>query len=85
MLTPQEFIKQRPYLAWYVKDFDKLDNESIIEHTLNYGDWDDVQELLSILGVKKTAAIFNEQISKKRINYDPQIINYFKLYFARYA
>lgn len=85
MLTPQEFIKQRPYLIWYVKDFDKLNNESIVEHTLNYGDWDDVQELLSILGVKKTAAIFSEQISGKRINYYPQIINYFKLYFARYA
>ncbi len=85
MLTPQEFIKQRPYLVWYVKDFNKLNNESIVEHTLNYGDWDDIRELLAILGVKKTAAIFSEQISKKRINYDPKIINYFKLYFSRYA
>ena len=85
MTDPQEFIKQRPYLIWYAKDFSKLDNESIVEHTLNYGDWDDVRELLAILGVKKTAAIFNRQISWKRINYDPKIMNYFKLYFSRYA
>jgi len=81
----QEFIKQRPYLVWYVKDFNKLNEESIVEHTLNYGDWEDVRELLAILGVKKTAAIFSEQISRKRINYDPKIMNYFKLYFSRYA
>ena len=85
MLTPQEFIKQRPYLVWYVKDFNKLDNESIVEHTLNYGTWDDVRELFSILSVKEVAAIFREQISRERVNYDPKIMNYFKLYFSRYA
>jgi len=85
MLTPQEFIKQRPYLVWYAKDLNKLNNESIVEHTLNYGTWDDVRELFSILSVKKVAAIFSEQISRKRINYDPKIVNYFKLYFSRYA
>ena len=85
MLTPQEFIKQRPYLVWYVKDFNKLDNESIVEHTLNYGTWDDVRELFSILSVKEVAAILREQISRERVNYDPKIMNYFKLYFPRYA
>jgi len=81
----QEFIKQRPYLIWYTKDFNKLNEESIVEHTLNYGTWDDVHELLAILGVKKTAAIFGKQISGRRINYDLKIVNYFKLYFSRYA
>jgi len=85
MLTPQEFIKQRSYLVWYAKDLNKLNDESIVEHTLNYGTWDDVRELFSILSVKKVAAIFSEQISRKRINYDPKIVNYFKLYFSRYA
>ncbi|MDP2946163.1 MAG: hypothetical protein Q8N61_01760 [bacterium] len=85
MSTLQEFIRRRPYLIWYIKDFDKLDKESIVEHTLNYGTWDDVRELFSILGIKKVAAIFSEQIGRKRINYDPKIINYFKLYFSRYA
>lgn len=85
MPTPQEFIKQRPYLVWYAKDIDRLNNESIVEHTLNYGNWDDVNELFGIIGIKKTATIFNKQIRQKRVNYDAKIINYFKLYFSRYA
>jgi len=80
-----EFIKQRPYLVWYVKDPSKLSEESIVEHVLNYGDWNDVQEMIKILGIKKVAEIFNKQIHQKRINYDKKIMNYFKLYFAKYA
>lgn len=76
------FIKSRPYLIWYVKNYKKLSTESIVEHTLNYGDWDDVQKLLKILGVKKTSAIFYKQVNRPRINYSPEVVNYFKLYFA---
>lgn len=79
------FIKKRPYLIWYVKNYDKLADESIVEHTLNYGDWEDVQKLLSILGVKKVAEIFRKQISGWRTNYDKKIKNYFSLYFNKYA
>ena len=85
MKTAQEFIKKRPYLIWYVKDPFKLNDESIVEHVLNYGNWDDVQKIIRILGIKKTAKIFNKQICQKRVNYDKKIVNFFKLYFARYA
>jgi len=79
------FIKKRPYLIWYVKNYDKLNDESIVEHILNYGDWEDVKKLFSILGVKKTAKIFHKQISGWRTNYDKRIENYFNLYFNKYA
>jgi len=68
-----------------VKNFDRLSDESIVEHTLNYGNWKDVQELFSILGIKKTAKIFREQTSGWRTNYDKKIKNYFRLYFNKYA
>jgi len=84
-MTIQDFIKQRPYLVWYVKEPSRLNDESIVEHTLNYGDWDDVQKLIKILGIKKTSKIFNKQISQRRVNYDAKILNYFKLYFSKYA
>ena len=87
-MTIHQFIKKRPYLVWYVKDLDKLDNASIVEHVLNYGDWDDVQEMIKILGMKKTAKIFREKSKPSKMgrqNYDPQIKNYFKLYFDKYA
>ena len=80
-----EFIKQRPYLVWYVKDLEKLNEESIVEHVLNYGNWQDVQEMIEILGIRKTAEIFNKQINQRRVNYDTKILNYFKLYFSKYA
>ncbi|MFZ1020033.1 MAG: hypothetical protein WAN61_03545 [Minisyncoccia bacterium] len=87
-MTIHEFIKKRPYLVWYVKDLDKLNEESIVEHVLNYGNWDDVQEMIKILGLSKTAQIFREKSKPdkfNRQNYAPQVKNYFQLYFNRYA
>jgi hypothetical protein len=80
-----EFIKKRPHLIWYVKDLDALNEESIVEHVLNYGDWDDVQEMIKILGIKKTTKIFEKESNRKRSNYRPEIKNYFHLYFHKYA
>lgn len=83
-----EFIKKRKYLIWWVKDYDKLNAESIVEATLNYGDWNDVQELIKILGIKKVAAIFRSKSKKSkmgRTNYGEKTIHYFKLYFNAHA
>jgi len=87
-MTIHQFIKTRSHLIWYVKNLDKLSEESIVEHVLNYGDWDDVQKMIKILGIKKTAKIFHakSKLSKMgRTNYRPEIINYFSLYFNKYA
>ena len=84
-MTINDFIKKRPYLVWYVKDLEHLSEEAIVESVLNYGDFDDVKKMISILGIKKTAGIFRKQLKKKRNNYRPEIINYFGLYFKKYA
>jgi len=81
----KNFIRSRRYLVWYVKNLEKLSPESIVEHTLNYGDWDDVQKLTAIMGIKKMARIFKNQTSQRRTNYDDKIKNYFSLYFKKYA
>lgn len=80
-----DFIAARKHLAWYVKDPRKLSTEAIVEAVLNYGDWDDVQKLIKILGIKEVAKIFEEGIAKKRSNYRPEISHYFHLYFAKHA
>lgn len=80
-----KFIKDRPHLIWYVKNYDKLSDESIVEHTLNYGNWDDVQELFKIIGVKKAARIFKKQAAQKRCNYHDKSKNLFSLYFKKHA
>ena len=84
-MTIRNFIKERPYLVWGTRNYDNLSEEAIVENVLNYGDIDDVKEMFSILGVKKSAIIFKKQISQKRNNYRPKIKNYFNLYFKKYA
>ena len=84
-MTIQDIIRKKPYLIWYTKNYDSLDESAIVEAVLNYGDWDDVQKIIKILGIKKTAKIFRKQISGFRTNYRPEVKNYFKLYFAKHA
>jgi hypothetical protein len=80
-----KFIKARPYLIWWVKALEKVNDEAIVEATLNYGDWDDVQELFRILGIKRVAAIFKKQAAQRRCNYSRSSKNYFTLYFKAHA
>lgn len=87
-MTIHDFIKKRKYLIWWVKDCDKLGAESIVEATLNYGEWDDVQTLIKILGIKKVAQIFRAKSKPSKIgrqNYDAKTKHYFTLYFNKYA
>ena len=86
-MTLRKFIKARPYLFWYVRDLDKLSEEAVVESVLNYGDFDDVKKLISILGIKKTTRIFRKQTHprRKRVNYYPEIVHYFKHYFHAHA
>lgn len=87
-VTIHDFIKKRKHLIWYVKDYDKLSADSIVEAVLNYGDWDDVQTLIKIMGIKKVAIIFRAKAKPDkwgRTNYSLKTRNYFTLYFSKYA
>ncbi len=79
------FIKKRPYLTWYEAEPERLSEEAIVEAVLNYGDFEDIKKLIALLGIRRVATIFGSQIKRKRVNYDPKILNYFKLYFKKYA
>lgn len=84
-MTLENFIKKRPSLIWYTKNYKGLTAEAIVEATLNYGDWHDVQTLINILGIKKTARIFQKQVKQKRCNYHEKSKHYFSLYFKKHA
>ncbi len=84
-MSVQFIIKNKPYLAWYVKNSEKLSDESVLEHVLNYGDWEDVQKFIKIKGIKETAKLFYRTLKKKRVNYSPQIRSYFKKYFKKHV
>lgn len=84
-MTLNAFIKKRPYLIWYEAEPETLSEKAIVEAVLNYGDFEDIRKLIALLGIERVAAIFKSQIKRKRMNYDPKIVNYFKLYFKKYA
>lgn len=87
-MSIQDFIKKRKHLIWWVRDYDRLDAGAIVEAVLNYGDWDDVQTLIKILGIQKVTKIFREKSKPDKFgrqNYRPEIIHYFQLYFQKYA
>jgi hypothetical protein len=86
-LELKKFIKEHGYFWWWVREEKKenLSISSIVEATLNYGNLRDIKELFEIIGYKKTKEIFFEQISGKRNNYSKRTLNFFKLYFSKYA
>lgn len=80
-----EIFYRKPYLAWYIKDVKKLSTNSLVEHILNYGDWDDYFIAENALGIKSAMEIFNDLKNKPRSNLRKKTINYFDKYFERYA
>ncbi|MDD3481083.1 MAG: hypothetical protein PHW75_02580 [Patescibacteria group bacterium] len=81
----KDFIKKRPYLTWDIKDPENISDQSIVEKTLNYGDFDDFKAIIKIFGPKKTKSLFLKGEKSKRSNFDPKVANYFKLYFKYHA
>jgi hypothetical protein len=81
-----EFVKKRRGLFWSTKNYDGLSEAVVVEGILNYGDMDDVRELIKLLGIQKVARIFYENTTNRtRVNYDPKIVNYFSLFFKKHA
>jgi len=83
-MTVNSIIINKPYLAWYVKDPELLSEQSVLEHVINYGNWDDVQQFIQIKGLDKTADLFNKSLKNKRTNYSPAIQKYFTRYFNQH-
>lgn len=78
----QKLIQETPSLVWYVGDKAVLSDRSIFEHILNYGTWRQVQESISILGLKDTISLYRSIVDTARCNVKPQVRYYFDLYFA---
>ena len=83
----KEFIRENSSLFWYIKEDAKEDISLhfLIETILNYGDEESVSRLFNLVGIDKVAEIFYSQTNRKRINYFPQVVNYFNLYFNKHA
>lgn len=84
----KEFVRQHSSLWWWLSDDVKenLSLNSIVEALLNYGSIEDIKKLFEIVGIKKVAEIFYQATqNQQRVNYSPEIENFFKLYFKHNA
>lgn len=83
----KEFIHKHSNLFWYTPDDKKKDisPELLVETILNYGNMDEVRELIKIIGIREMSQIFFSAKGRKKLNYYPEIYNFFSLYFKRYA
>lgn len=78
-------MRARPTLIWYSKDYDALDEASVVEHVLNYGTWEDFQEMIRIMGIDRAAQVFRDNAFGERTNYRKRTRHYFDLYFKEHT
>ena len=86
----QDFIREQSKLFWYIPEAQKksISKEFLVETILNYGDLKAVKQLINLLGIKTSAQIFFDSIhlsDRRKGNYHELTINYFTLFFNRYA
>ncbi len=81
------FIQEHRSLFWYTPEDKKEDisEEFLVETILNYGDINTIKTLIRIIGVKEISQIFFNTAGRKKLNYYPEIYNFFFLLFSRYA
>ena len=83
----QTFIKEKSSLFWSVPENKKeeVSPALLVETILNYGSMDDVRKLIKLMGMDEVSRIFFSARGRQKLNYYPQIYNYFSLLFRKYA
>ncbi|MDR3654040.1 MAG: hypothetical protein P4L34_13855 [Paludibacter sp.] len=89
MRTPElkEFIQQHSSLFWYTPQDKKVDvsDEFLVETILNYGTLNEYKDLEKLMGIKEISSVFMGIKGRKKLNYFPEVYNFFYLYFKKHA
>jgi hypothetical protein len=83
----KEFIRQHSSLFWYTPEDKKMEisEELLIETIFNYGTLSDLKKMEQLMGINTIAEIFFNLEGRKKLNYYPEIYNFFYLYLKKYA
>lgn len=86
-MTRAEYIAQHASLFWYTPEAKKseISDSLLVETILNYGTMNDVKALFDLMGIEKVADVFFSAKGRQKLNYFPQIYNFFTLVFNRYV
>ena len=89
MYSPEikAFIRKNSSLFWYTPENKKeeISPELLVETILNFGDMDNIKTLIRMMGIKEISEIFFSATGRKKLNYYPEIYNFFSLIFSKYA
>ena len=80
------FIRQHSSLFWYTPENKKeeISPEFLVETILNYGNLEDVRQLINIIRTDRFAQIFYSLNGRKKLNYYPEIYHFFSLLVKKY-
>jgi hypothetical protein len=86
----KDFIGEHKILFWYSSEDKRetVSDELLVETILNYGDMNALKQLFRLMGIKNVARIFFKSINqseRRKHNYHELTLNYFTLFFNRYA
>jgi hypothetical protein len=83
----KQFILEHSNLFWYTPEDKKeeISDEFLVETILNYGNLDDIRQLINIIGIEELSTIFFNIQGRKKLNFYPEIHHFFSLLFKRYA
>jgi len=86
-LTRAEFIEKNASLFWYIKKeaIPNIDNEVLVEFIFNYGTWENVKELISIIGFQELKRVYELVTDRKVGNYIPEMLDLMGRIAYKYA
>ena len=86
-MTREELIDKKQNLFWYTPADNKheISDALLVERILNDGTLDDYRALIEVLGSKRVAEIFFSAKGRQRLNYYPEIYNFFSLVLSKYV
>ena len=86
-MTREEFITKNAHLFWYIKKeaIPKIGNEVLVEFIFNYGTWQDVKDLIKIIGYPELKRVYEDITDRKIGNYIPEMLDLMGRITHKYA
>ena len=86
-MTRAEFIEKNKHLFWYIKKeaIPNISNEVLVEFIFNYGTWDDVKELIRIIGFQELKRVYETITDRQVGNYLPEMLDLMERITSKYA
>lgn len=86
-MTRVEFIAKNAHLFWYINKeaIPKIGNEVLVEFIFNYGTWQDIKDLIKIIGYLELKRVYDDVTDRKIGNYLPEMLDLMGRITHKYA